>query len=158
MLFFVERHRAAYTTVGAKEGRLFPMATTFIYEMTILEHHLDTFGHVNNARYIEIFEQARWDLITKNGFGLKEVLEKKIGPVILELKCRFAREVRLREKIRVETTLLSYEKKIGKLSQKMFNSKNVVASEAEFTIALWDTVARKLITPTPEWMKAIGLP
>ncbi len=133
------------------------MASTFSYELTILEHHLDTFGHVNNAKYIEIFEQARWDLITKNGFGLKEVVAKKIGPVILELQCRFKKELRLREKIRVETTVLSYEKKIGKLSQKIFNSNNELSCEAEFTIALWDTAERKLIAPTPEWQKAIGI-
>jgi thioesterase III len=33
-----------------------------IFEQAILirEEHLDTFGHVNNARYLEIFGQARW--------------------------------------------------------------------------------------------------
>ena len=112
---------------------------------------------MNNAKYLEIFEQARWELITKNGFGMKEVFIKKIGPVILDLQCRFKKELKLREKIRVDTTTISYEKKIGKLSQKIFNSQNEICCEAEFTIALWDTVQRKLIAPTPEWLKAIGV-
>ena len=42
----------------------------FEQSIVIREEHLDTFGHVNNARYLEIFEQARWDFITDNGFGL----------------------------------------------------------------------------------------
>ena len=39
------------------------------YPMTILEHHLDTFGHVNNAMYLQLFETARWQWITDGGDG-----------------------------------------------------------------------------------------
>ena len=39
----------------------------FTYEMLIKEKHLDTFGHVNNATYFELLEEARWDFITNNG-------------------------------------------------------------------------------------------
>ncbi len=42
------------------------------YDVLILESHLDTFGHVNNAAYLTLFEESRWDFITKNGYGLKE--------------------------------------------------------------------------------------
>lgn len=30
------------------------------YPVVIREHHLDTFGHVNNAAYLDILEEARW--------------------------------------------------------------------------------------------------
>ena len=52
----------------------------FKYPVQIGESHLDTFGHVNNAKYLEIFEDARWELISKNGYGLEEVHRRKIGP------------------------------------------------------------------------------
>lgn len=61
--------------------------------MTILEGHLDTFGHVNNASYLEILEEARWDLITRNGYGLDAVRRLGIGPVVLEAHLRFVREL-----------------------------------------------------------------
>ena len=73
------------------------------YEVLIKESNLDTFGHVNNAVYLELFEEARWDLVTKNGYGLKEVLERKVGPIILEINIRFMKEIGLREKIKIET-------------------------------------------------------
>jgi acyl-CoA thioester hydrolase len=41
------------------------------YPLTIKETYLDTFGHVNNAMYLALLEEARWDLITTNGYGLK---------------------------------------------------------------------------------------
>src|SRR5579864_8644527 len=38
--------------------------------ITIGESQLDSFGHLNNARYLELFEQARWDVITERGSAL----------------------------------------------------------------------------------------
>ncbi len=46
---------------------------TFVYDTQIKEHHLDSFGHVNNATYLSLYEEARWESITENGYGLKEV-------------------------------------------------------------------------------------
>ena len=71
------------------------------YEFTILERHLDTFGHVNNAVYLQLYEEARWDFITKNNLGLKEILETQIGPVLLDLNLTFKAELKNREKIKV---------------------------------------------------------
>ena len=58
---------------------------TFSYPMLITEKHLDTFGHVNNAVYLELYEEARWDMITKNGWGLDKVIKEKIGPIITSI-------------------------------------------------------------------------
>ena len=34
-------------------------------EIKVRGYHLDLFGHVNNARYLEFLEEARWDLLEK---------------------------------------------------------------------------------------------
>lgn len=134
------------------------MSLENIYKLTILEHHLDTFGHVNNATYIALFEEARWDLITRNGYGLKTVREKKIGPVVLQMDVQFKKELLLREDVEIRSTMVSYEKKIAKLKQVIFNSKNEESCSALFTFGLMDLTERKLILPTPEWLKGLGLP
>jgi YbgC/YbaW family acyl-CoA thioester hydrolase len=126
------------------------------YFITIKESHLDTFGHVNNATYLTLFEEARWELITQKGFGLKEVQSSGVGPVILEVQLKFIKELILREKIKITTELLGYEKKIGKLKQQMIKENGDVACEAVFTFALFDTRQRKIILPTEQWMKAIS--
>lgn len=131
-------------------------AAVFEYEMQIKEYHLDTFGHVNNAKYLEILEEARWDLITKNGYGLREVQSRKIGPVILEVNLKFRKELKLREKIKVITQCKRQEGKIGYIDQKILNEKGEESAIAVFTYAVFDLNARKIIDPTPEWLKAIG--
>ena len=44
---------------------------------------IDAFGHVNNAVYLTLFEEARWEFVTNRGYGLKQIQEKQQGPVIL---------------------------------------------------------------------------
>jgi thioesterase-3 len=130
-------------------------AKIFTYPLTIKEAHLDTFGHVNNAAYLTLFEEARWDLITKNGYGLEKMLSTGIGPTILEINLTFLKEIRLREEIVITTQMILLEKKIGKLSQKMLRN-DEICCVATFVFGLFDLHKRKLIPPTPEWLTAIG--
>ncbi len=127
------------------------------YEMLVLEHHLDTLGHMNNAVYLEILEEARWDFITRGGFGLRKIQETKTGPVILEVNLRFQKEINLRDKIRIETEVLKYEGKIGQLRQRIIKENNDQAAEAIFAIGFFDLDTRKLIPPSPEWKAVLGI-
>ena len=129
----------------------------FSYDVLILESHLDTFGHVNNAAYLTLFEQARWEVITKRGFGLEEVRAREIGPTILGVTLKFAHEIRLREKIQITTEVSGRKNKIFTLTQVMVKSNGEAACTAEFTMGLFDLKARRLIEPTPEWLSAIGI-
>ncbi len=127
------------------------------YELMVKESHLDTFGHMNNAKYLEILEEARWELITQSGFGLKDIMAKKIGPVILEVNLKFRKELKLREKIKIITCCKKHDGKIGYIDQKIINSRGEEAAIAVFTYALFDLNSRRIIDPTPEWLSAIGL-
>lgn len=126
------------------------------YPLVIREHHLDTFGHVNNATYLELFEEARWELISAKGFTLQKVQNERKGPIILEINLRFSKELKLRETITIESELQSYRGKIGKMVQKMRGSNGEVAAELVLTFGLFDLDSRKLIPPTSEWLEAIG--
>ena len=125
--------------------------------MLIVEAHLDTFGHVNNATYLQLFEQARWDMITRRGFGLDAIHQGRRGPVILDVFVKFRAELKNREEVVIESRLDSYKKKIGKLQQVIRKSDGSVACEAAFTIGLWDLDERKLLLPTPLWLSALGV-
>ena len=128
----------------------------WFYEVKIRESHLDTFGHVNNATYLSLYEEARWELVTLNGYGLKQVREKGQGPVILETTVKFLHEIGLREKIKITMETTEIKGKIMRLKQRMHKEDGQIASEAEFVFGLFDLKTRKLIPPTPEWLKAIG--
>jgi acyl-CoA thioester hydrolase len=132
-------------------------SAVFDYPILIREGHLDTFGHVNNAVYLQIFEEARWDLITKRGYGLDKVRETKQGPTILEIKIKFLKEMKLRTQAVIKTQMISYEKKIGVMKQWIEDSSGANCYEAEFIFGLFDVRERKLVAPTDAWRAAVGL-
>lgn len=120
--------------------------------------HLDSFGHVNNAAYVMLYEEARWDFITKNGFGLDYILKHKVGPVILDLQVRFKRELKNRESIKIiSKTVEIISPKIMVLDQKMVRTDGKIASEARFTVGFFDLEERKLIDSNSDWLKAVGI-
>jgi YbgC/YbaW family acyl-CoA thioester hydrolase len=129
----------------------------FKYSVQIKEHHLDTFGHVNNATYLALYEEARWQLVTERGFGLKEVQARQQGPVILEVNVKFMKELRLRETITITTEALDHKGKVGSLKQQMLLSSGEAASEAIIKYGFFDLKTRRLIEPSPEWKYAVGI-
>jgi acyl-CoA thioester hydrolase len=133
------------------------MAALHEKPVTISEAHLDSFGHLNNARYLELFEQARWDLITERGFGMQVIRDKRQGPTILGVEMKFLRELSPREPVVIRSELLSYERKIGRMKQTMVKEDGTLACEAVFVFGLFDLEQRKLVEPTPEWARAVGL-
>lgn len=133
------------------------MMSQFEYKFKVLEGHLDTFGHVNNATYLQLFEESRWDFITTNGWGLKEVQERQMGPVILELNLKFKKEITNRETITIHSESRDMENKlVMNLHQEMKKEDGQVAAILDLKVGLMDLSKRRLIPPTDEWFKCIG--
>lgn len=128
------------------------------YLLTIHERHLDSFGHVNNSTYLDLFEEARWDFLEQRGYGWAEIRARKCGPVILEAHLLFKREVRNRERLRIQSSLESYEGRVGVMVQRMMDEGGILRCEARLVFGLFDLERRKLVEPTPEWRKVLNLP
>jgi len=133
------------------------MSQPHLYDLVIKEQHLDSFGHVNNAVYLTLFEEARWELITGNGYGLKEILETREGPVILGVEVKFKKELTLREKITISTQITDYRRRIGYIHQEMRNEAGELTTVADFTFGLFDMTKRQLVPPSERWMRAFGV-
>ena len=127
-----------------------------IYSYTVQETDLDFLGHVNNATYVKLYEQARWQLVHERGYTFKKLIELQQSPIILEINVKYLKELQARENIEIKTQLLEYPGKIGKLQQSMFISgSETVISEAVITFGLFDMKRRKLIDATPEWLEVL---
>jgi len=125
------------------------------YKFLVREHHLDTFGHVNNAAYFELFEEARWEILTLGGYGLVEVQKRRQGPVVLEAHLKFKKELKLREEITIKTEFMPYEGKIMRVVQRMHKPNGDIACEGLYVFGFFDLEARKLIPPSADWLKAL---
>ena len=128
----------------------------FKFNYQIEEKDLDVFGHVNNANYFRIFEMARWDFITENGFGLERIMKENRGPVLLEASIRFRKELKNRDQIIIHSQAKEFDGRFLTLNQQMKRDGRLCC-EANFKLAFFDTVARKMLTPDLEWLKACGI-
>lgn len=128
------------------------------YSFRVREHHLDYFGHVNHAAYFQIAEEARWEMISARGYGLDVVEELRLGPVILEAKIRYNRELTNREEVRILTKVTGYDGPIGSLLQQFFKGDGRVACSLQLKIGLWHLDERKLRLPTSRWAEVLRLP
>ncbi|MBC7396232.1 MAG: acyl-CoA thioesterase [Bdellovibrionales bacterium] len=125
------------------------------YRTLIRERHLDSFGHVNNAQYSVLFEEARWEMISSRGYSLKCVHESQVGTVVLESTIRFKRELRLREEITIQTKVHAVSRKIITLKHLILKESGELAAEASFTLGCFDLQTRKLRSPTQDWLSAV---
>ena len=98
--------------------------------------HTDSFGHVNNARYLELLEEARWQFGEHH--GLIELLNaENLGFIIMQMNLRFRQPIVEGDTIRVLTSLIKLGTAIGEVEQlilKMENGKLAAKSLFHFVL------------------------
>lgn len=111
-----------------------PFESTF----KIRTFHTDSFGHVNNARYLELLEEARWQFGEHN--GLIELLnEENLGFIIMQMNLRFRLPVVEGDTIQVFTRLVSLGTAIGEVEQLIKKqSTGKLAAKAKLDFVLID--------------------
>ncbi len=88
-------------------------------KFTIRTFHTDAFGHVNNSRYVELLEEARWRYAEDIGL-VKLLREQELGFIIIDMKLRFRAPVHEGETIRVETSLVALGSASGDVKQLVY--------------------------------------
>jgi thioesterase-3 len=103
----------------------------------IRSFHTDSFGHVNNARYLELLEEARWQFAEHH--GLVQLLnEENLGFIIMELNLRFRLPIFERDTIKVSTSLISLGSDLGEVEQLIRKEDRKLAAKSMFTFVLID--------------------
>ncbi len=141
----------------------FPLPSTSLYRTTIPGKYIDSFGHVNNASYLNIFEDARWEILNKKGMNIDFIQKNKIGPVVTMVSVRYLKELKESDAILVKSTPIGYKNKfIFTMKQEIFllldnSEEEKKSSEAYFDFALFDLTHRKILPPNDLWCDVLGL-
>ena len=75
--------------------------------ITVRGYELDSYGHVNNAVYLQYYEQARWEMMKNLGF-LDQLKDTGLSVVVVESLVRYMRETNIFDELLIES---SYEEK-----------------------------------------------
>ena len=75
-------------------------------EITVRGYHLDLYRHVNNARYLEFLEEARWQFMDDSGLT-HEFDGSKLGLAVVNININYRRAAYMGEILRIVTSMKS---------------------------------------------------
>ena len=105
-------------------------------EIKVRGYHLDIYAHVNNARYVEFLEEARWALFDDSEVG-KEMISRGFAFTVVNINVSYLSEARVNDVLVIITDMKKIGNKSITLSQKIFKKgdmKQVVDAEVTFVL------------------------
>ncbi len=106
-------------------------------------YHLDMYQHVNNARYLEFLEEARWDFI-ESKINLKEWMKKGLGFVIANININYRKPASLNQVIEIQSQISELNVKRATIEQKIYlEDSDTLVANADVTFVIVDVKTGK---------------
>lgn len=118
-----------------------------LYDMVEFKHwvkptYIDIYKHINNAKYLHIYEKARWDFGIKTGMT-KLMIEKKYLFLIISAEVSYIKELKFGQKFEVYTKIIATDDKYYYFEQQMKRGE-VLHNHAFFKVLI---AGRKKVSP-----------
>ena len=130
-----------------------------VYEFhhVVTADQVDRVDHLNNAAYLQIFEAARWDVLTQVGVDSAARLDAGVSPVIVAIDLSFRHEVRVGEAVRIRTSFEALSPRRIVTRQEMLGSDGGVRAVGTLWSTFFDLRTRKAVTPPESVLRACGI-
>ncbi|XXQ68229.1 acyl-CoA thioesterase [Neisseriaceae bacterium B1] len=115
-----------------------------MYHQPVHNYHLDGYGHVNNARYLEFLEAARWHFFAE--LDLKAAL-RQAQLVVSHMDIRYRRAASLDDELQIHTELIAVQSRQIQVAQRIECSSKICVSA---TVTLMPTDAQGRVFRLPE--------
>jgi len=124
-------------------------------DIKIRGYHLDVYGHVNNARYLEFLEEARWDLF-EHHFDLQRWKSKNIGFFVVSITIHYRRPASLGDVLQIRTHVSRFGGKSAVFTQRIFRKgSEALIAEADITFVLADLKTNRAVPMQGELREAL---
>ena len=114
---------------------------------------MDFNQHMRNAAYLGCSEDTRMRYLDANGWTMREFTARQIGPVVLEDKLTYRKELGLLEPFRVDMTLaaITEDARRMKVRNRFFRDSDEALCAVVDSVIIWfDIAARRPVVPPPE--------
>jgi len=127
-------------------------------EIPVRGYHLDMFSHVNNARYLEFLEEARWHALESSGFGFKELGNRGLAFAVVNININYRFPATVGDIITIDTSVARMSKRSVTMSQTMtLKSDDRAVVDAEVTFVIMDAESGTALELTDE-LKSVFIP
>jgi thioesterase-3 len=111
----------------------------YLTEIKVRGYHADFYGHVNNARYLEFFEEDRWALF-ESKIDLKKWAAGGLVFLVVNINVNYRNAVSVGETLIVTTNLEKIRNKSAVLKQEIFfKGTDKIAADALITFVIGDS-------------------
>lgn len=124
--------------------------------LTVRGYHLDVYRHVNNARYLEFLEEARWDYFDHNGLA-EFFRNSRYGMAIVHIDIHYRRAALLGDRLEIETAFAQTDARQAVISQTIRKTGSPrILAEARVSFMLIDQTTGRAIRFPAELQQAIA--
>ena len=108
-------------------------------------YHLDLYGHVNNARYLEFLEEARWDFLEQQ-LDVSKFTGSNLGLAVVNININYRRGAYVGEEVEVVTSLAKIGNKSAVIHQDVvLKGTTTLVADADVTFVVTDQKAQKAV-------------
>jgi thioesterase III len=113
-------------------------------EIKVRGYHVDIYGHVNNARYLEFLEEARWDAIEES-IDVRDIMQKGYAFNVVNININYRRPAIPNDVIVIESEVAKLNSRSGVVHQtvKLKGTETIVA-DADVTFVMFDVKNNKV--------------
>jgi acyl-CoA thioester hydrolase len=135
------------------------MTERFTTRVVARGYEVDANGHVAGTVLLQYSQHARWECLHAAGVDQHALIDAGLGPVSLEERIRFHREVRAGDVVDVSCEYVWGEGKTFRVEQELRGADGTLVAEVTNTGGLLDLVRRRLVTdPADRWRSIASLP
>jgi thioesterase-3 len=108
-------------------------------------YHLDVYQHVNNARYLEFLEEARWQWLEEVE-AFHWLQEQKLAFVVVNININYRRPAVLGDVLTIDSEITQLNGKSGIIAQRvLLAGQETVVADAALTFVCIDLRTQKAV-------------
>lgn len=112
-------------------------------QLRVRGYHLDGYGHVNNARYLEFMEEGRWDFFDQHPEMIKELHQAGRAFVVVNLNIDYLAAARHGDDLEIMTGIIDVGERSGLCHHRIVRKDGTVIARADLTFVMLDMRANK---------------
>jgi len=125
-------------------------------ELTVRGFHCDMFAHVNNARYLEFLEDARWDWLNKT-IDYKYFIKNDISFIVASVTINYRAPAVLNDILTITAATGKIGNRSGQIEQKVIRkSDDRLIADATITFAVVNNKSGKSVPLEGELLEILN--
>lgn len=116
-----------------------------ITKIKVRGYHLDLYQHVNNARYLEFLEEARWTYFEERA-DLPAFLASGIALIVVNINIDYRHPATMNDELTISTSVKSVGNRSAVIHQRVsLEGSDRVVAEADVTFVAFDGQQNKAV-------------